>query len=334
MFATLTTRFGSAMRLACRRTWTPQQRRDLILHLEPVEKLVRVLMIVEAITLLVMTPLGLKLRQTTKPCRIPDPPPQVGTHKPHPEASRLRAAMMTIAAHQPRIDPRVAEREAREAEQKRAAALRASAPALRRLRPRRPHRPLQRHPLDPRPGHAHSALNPAAQPDPRRSHAAARSTRSHASPSIRPTKTKISPARSSPSPAASPRSSASSPTRGPPSAASPVASPQSRASTSQRPGPAATAPSAGPMAAANSTTPASSPSQPSPPSTAPVECRRMTRDSRDRRDRQPTRLASRSEHPHSPAGSRTHVPNPAACPYFPHRRPLRVQTESTSRTRA
>ena len=123
MFATLTTRFGSAMRLAFRRAWTLQQRRDLILHLEPIEKLVRVLMIVEAITLLIMTPMGLKLRQTTKPCRIPDPPPQVGTRKPDPQADRIRAAMMTIAAHQPRIDPRVAEREAREAEQKRTAAL-------------------------------------------------------------------------------------------------------------------------------------------------------------------------------------------------------------------
>lgn len=119
MFATLTTRFGSAMHLACRRVLTPQQRRELILHLEPVEKLVRVLMIVEAITLLVMTPMGLELRQTTKTCRIPSPPPQVGTHKPHPEANCIHAAVMTIAAHQPRI----ARREAREAEQKRAAAL-------------------------------------------------------------------------------------------------------------------------------------------------------------------------------------------------------------------
>jgi hypothetical protein len=123
MFSALTTRFGSAMRVAFRRFLSSQQRRDLILHLEPVEKLVRVLMIVEAITLLVTTPIGLKLRQTTKPCRIPDPPPQVGAHKPHPEANRVQAAMMTIAAHQPRIDPRVAEREAREKEQARVAAL-------------------------------------------------------------------------------------------------------------------------------------------------------------------------------------------------------------------
>jgi len=123
MFATTLAKAGSAMRLAFRRVWTPQQRRNLILHLEPVEKLVRVLMIIEAITLLVMTPQGLKLRQTTKPCAIPEPPPQVGTRKPHPEASRIHAAMMTIAANRPRIDPRVAEREAREAEQKRMAAL-------------------------------------------------------------------------------------------------------------------------------------------------------------------------------------------------------------------
>ena len=123
MFATTLSKAGSAMRLAFRRVWTPQQRRNLILHLEPVEKLVRVLMIIEAITLLVMTPQGLKLRQTTKPCAIPEPPPQVGTRKPHPEAGRIHAAMMTIAANRPRIDPRVAEREAREAEQKRMAAL-------------------------------------------------------------------------------------------------------------------------------------------------------------------------------------------------------------------
>jgi len=84
MFSALTTRFGSAMRVAFRRFLTSQRRRDLILHLEPAEKLVRVLMIAEVITLLVMTPMGLKLRQTTRPCRIPDPPPQVGAHKPHP----------------------------------------------------------------------------------------------------------------------------------------------------------------------------------------------------------------------------------------------------------
>ena len=155
MFSALTTRFGSAMRVAFRRFLTSQQRRDLILHLEPAEKLVRVLMIAEVITLLVMTPMGLKLRQTTRPCRIPDPPPQVGAHKPHPDANRIQAAMMTIAAHQPRIDPRIAEREAREAEQKRTAALE-----------------LQRHPLDSRPRRAHRALKAAARPRSRRSHPA------------------------------------------------------------------------------------------------------------------------------------------------------------------
>ena len=155
MFSALTTRFGSAMRVAFRRFLTSQQRRDLILHLEPAEKLVRVLIIAEAITLLVMTPMGLKLRQTTRPCRIPDPPPQVGAHKPHPDANRIQAAMMTIAAHQPRIDPRIAEREAREAEQKRTAALE-----------------LQRHPLDSRPRRAHRALKAAARPRSRRSHPA------------------------------------------------------------------------------------------------------------------------------------------------------------------
>ena len=59
MFSALTTRFGSAMRVAFRRFLSSQQRRDLILHLEPAEKLVRVLMIADAITLLVMTPMGL-----------------------------------------------------------------------------------------------------------------------------------------------------------------------------------------------------------------------------------------------------------------------------------
>jgi hypothetical protein len=123
MFSAISTKFGSAMRLACRRFYTLQQRRDLILHLEPVEKLVRVLMIIEAITLLVMTPLGLRLRQTTKACALPEPPPQVGARRPHPQADRVAAAMMTIATNRPRIDPRVAEREAREAEQRRLAAL-------------------------------------------------------------------------------------------------------------------------------------------------------------------------------------------------------------------
>jgi hypothetical protein len=171
MFSALTTRFGSAMRLACRRFLTLQQRRYLILHIEPVERLVRVLMIVEAITLLVMTPMGLKLRQTTRPYRIPDPPLQVGAHKPHPEANRIQAAMMTIAAHQPRIDARVAEREAREGTGARRSPG-VSAPALRQLRPSRSRQPLHRHPLDSRPRHAHRALKAAAQLNPRRHHPA------------------------------------------------------------------------------------------------------------------------------------------------------------------
>ncbi len=189
MFATLTTRFGSAMRLACRRFYTLQQRRDLILHLEPVEKLVRVLMIMEAITLLVMTPQGLKLRQTTKPCAIPEPPPQVGTHKQHPEADRIAAAMMTIAAHRPRIDPRVAEREAREAEQKRLAALELPAPALRRFRLQPPSTaasPSSTGSTTRRCAPRHQSCRAASILD---DLTLTHSTRSRASPSIRPTKT-------------------------------------------------------------------------------------------------------------------------------------------------
>jgi hypothetical protein len=105
MFVTTLTRAGSAMRLASRRVWRRQLRRDLIQHLEPVAKFVRVLMIIVAITLLAMTPDGLKPRQTTQPCRIPDPPLQVGATKPHPEADCFCAAMMTIAAQRPRIEP-------------------------------------------------------------------------------------------------------------------------------------------------------------------------------------------------------------------------------------
>ena len=90
-FSALTARFGLAMRLASRRFLTPRQRRELIPHLEPIAELVRGLTIVEAITLPVMTPMGLEIRQITRPCRIPGPPPQVGAHSriPKPTASRL-----------------------------------------------------------------------------------------------------------------------------------------------------------------------------------------------------------------------------------------------------
>jgi hypothetical protein len=113
MFAVMLGKVGSAMQLAHRQTYAREQRRNLLLFLEPVEKLVRTLLCIEAITLLLMTPQGTKIRHTT-PQRVPDPPPQVGKSKPRPEASRIHAAMMTIAAHHPRIDPRVTERELRE----------------------------------------------------------------------------------------------------------------------------------------------------------------------------------------------------------------------------
>jgi len=105
MFVVTPNKARSAMRLAFRRLWTLQQRRDFVLHLEPAERIIRVQMLLEAITLRVMAPQGLKLRQATRPCRGPDPPTQVGTHNRNPAADRVHAAMVTIAANRPRTDP-------------------------------------------------------------------------------------------------------------------------------------------------------------------------------------------------------------------------------------
>lgn len=101
---------GSAMTLACRQVFTRKQRRELILRLEPVEKIVRRLLCIEAITFLLMTPAGLKMRQTTQQVM-----PALRTAKKPDADTPVHAAMMTIAANRPRIDPRIAEREAREA---------------------------------------------------------------------------------------------------------------------------------------------------------------------------------------------------------------------------
>lgn len=126
MLATLLAAFGSALRLACRPITSRERRADLLRHLEPVEKLTRCLLVIEAITLLLMTPWGVRLRHTTRPGPVPEAPLKVGARKPlaaPDEAERVRAAMMTIAANRPRIDPRVAEREAREKDERRRAAL-------------------------------------------------------------------------------------------------------------------------------------------------------------------------------------------------------------------
>lgn len=96
--------------------FTRRQRRAFLAHLAPVEKLVRILMIVEAATFLLMTPEGHKLRTETPKVAPPAPPHPVGPAKQHQPSTRIRMpGWQTIAALHPFVDPRVVEREQREA---------------------------------------------------------------------------------------------------------------------------------------------------------------------------------------------------------------------------
>jgi hypothetical protein len=106
---------GSALRLAWRQTLTRTERSELLIRLVPVEKIIRTLLVVEALTFLLMTPEGAKMRREAKPVAIPAPPGPVAKPQPMTERDRFRAmAMQSIAAHHPRIDPRVVEREERQ----------------------------------------------------------------------------------------------------------------------------------------------------------------------------------------------------------------------------
>lgn len=94
--ATVST-IGSAFALAYRQSLRRTERRELLIRLAPVEKLVRTLLIIEAITFLLMTPEGRRLRREARACAIPgvQPPP-----------ARSQEAAGVQAAHRSRLDPR------------------------------------------------------------------------------------------------------------------------------------------------------------------------------------------------------------------------------------
>lgn len=104
------------------RAWIPRrERRDILAHLAPLEWLVRTLLVVEATTYLLMTPQGARLRATTPKVDAPAPPAPVGVRKPAFSTRILMPGWHTIAALRPVVDPRVAEREQREALERRRA---------------------------------------------------------------------------------------------------------------------------------------------------------------------------------------------------------------------
>ncbi len=114
MFASVVKAAGSARQLAQRYRFTRSARAEIVNRLKPVEKIVRILLMIEAATFLLMTPEGARMRREAKlaaPPASPAPPAR-------PHSTRIvMPGWHTIAALHPRIDPRVVEREAREHEQ-------------------------------------------------------------------------------------------------------------------------------------------------------------------------------------------------------------------------
>ena len=114
LFAVMAATITSAASLFQRARFGRSQRRELLARLEPVEKLVRILMMTEAATFLLMTPEGRKLRTETPKIDPPAPPAPVGVARTKHSTRILMPGWQTIAAHQPYVDPRVVEREQRE----------------------------------------------------------------------------------------------------------------------------------------------------------------------------------------------------------------------------
>lgn len=123
MFAVLTDAITSAASLARRLRFGRKERCELVARLVPVEKLVRTLMMTETAALLLMTPEGRRLRTETPKIEPPAPPPPVGAAKPRHSTRIVMPGWRTLAASHPRIDPRVVEREKREALELRIAGL-------------------------------------------------------------------------------------------------------------------------------------------------------------------------------------------------------------------
>ena len=115
MFAAMLAAITSVADLTRRACFRRKERRALATRLVPVEKLVRMLMMTEAATFLLMTPEGRRLREETPKIEPPaPPPPPVGVPRPSHQTRILMPGWQTIAALQPYVDPRIVEREQRE----------------------------------------------------------------------------------------------------------------------------------------------------------------------------------------------------------------------------
>jgi hypothetical protein len=108
LFGVLMREVQSVATLRAQPNMRRKQRTDILCRLVPVEKLVRSLLVTEAIIYLLMTPQGRKLLATTPKIALPEPPPPVGQKKAAPHKTTIpMPGWHTIAALLPRVDPRV-----------------------------------------------------------------------------------------------------------------------------------------------------------------------------------------------------------------------------------
>ena len=107
MFSVLMREVKSSATLARTRKLARRERTDILCRLVPVEKIVRSLLVTEALIYLLMTPEGRKLLKTTPKMPMPSPPPPVGVQKHSHKVTIPMPGWQTIAALQPRIDPRI-----------------------------------------------------------------------------------------------------------------------------------------------------------------------------------------------------------------------------------
>lgn len=112
--AEIVTFVRTAAKLAQRWRLGRKERREIIARVAPVENLVRTLCLVEASSWL-LTPEGRALRAATPQATLPAAPPLPFVAKPTHKTTIALPGWHTIAALRPRIDPRVVERERREA---------------------------------------------------------------------------------------------------------------------------------------------------------------------------------------------------------------------------
>ena len=108
LFGVLMREVRSVATLRAERNMRRKQRTDILCRLVPVEKLVRSLLVTEAIIYLLMTPQGRKLLTATPKIALPEPPSPVGQKKATPHKTTIpMPGWHTIAALLPRVDPRV-----------------------------------------------------------------------------------------------------------------------------------------------------------------------------------------------------------------------------------